>query len=42
VRVPASLEDYYLPPDQRLYKSNQGWGPEDGSVSRCCSRPVCR
>jgi ectoine hydroxylase-related dioxygenase (phytanoyl-CoA dioxygenase family) len=24
VRVPASLEDYYLPPDQRLYKSNQG------------------
>jgi ectoine hydroxylase-related dioxygenase (phytanoyl-CoA dioxygenase family) len=24
VRVPASLDEYYLPPDQRLYKSNQG------------------
>jgi len=24
VRVPTSLDEYYLPPDQRLYKSNQG------------------
>jgi ectoine hydroxylase-related dioxygenase (phytanoyl-CoA dioxygenase family) len=24
VRVPASLDEYYLPEDQRLYKSNQG------------------
>ena len=24
VRVPASLEEYYLPEDQRLYKANQG------------------
>lgn len=24
VRVPASIEEYYLPEDQRLYKANQG------------------
>ena len=24
VRMPASLEDYYLPPEQRLYLANQG------------------
>jgi ectoine hydroxylase-related dioxygenase (phytanoyl-CoA dioxygenase family) len=24
VRVPVSLEEYYLPPDQRLYKAGQG------------------
>lgn len=24
VRMPASLDEYYLPPDQRLYKANQG------------------
>ncbi|MEZ5224997.1 MAG: hypothetical protein R2743_26135 [Ilumatobacteraceae bacterium] len=24
VRVPTSLEEYYLPEDQRLYKANQG------------------
>jgi len=24
VRVPASMEEYYLPEDQRLYKANQG------------------
>ena len=24
VRVPTSLDEYYLPPEQRLYKSNQG------------------
>ena len=24
VRVPASMEEYYLPPDQRLYLPNQG------------------
>jgi hypothetical protein len=24
VRIPTSLDEYYLPPDQRLYKPNQG------------------
>ena len=24
VRVPTTLDEYYLPPDQRLYKPNQG------------------
>ena len=24
VRIPASLDEYYLPEDQRLYKANQG------------------
>jgi hypothetical protein len=24
VRVPTSLDEYYLPEDQRLYKANQG------------------
>ena len=24
VRIPASLEEYYLPEEQRLYKANQG------------------
>jgi ectoine hydroxylase-related dioxygenase (phytanoyl-CoA dioxygenase family) len=24
VRIPTSLDEYYLPPDKRLYKPNQG------------------
>ena len=24
VRVPTSLEEFYLPPEQRLYKAGQG------------------